>query len=126
MILVWAKGDSVIHSPSLLAATRASPVKANQHSPLQRPNPPMKVEVELEYRAIPPDEELEIIRDAGRTLTIDQKSVSVRLVEPGKYPLVILEFVMKTQSQYKVVAEISDEVQRWLGELFNDITIRFY
>ena len=85
----------------------------------------MKVEVELQYQAIPPDEELEIIRDAGKNLTIDPKSVSVRLVETDAYPLVILEFVMRTQAQFNVVSEISDEVQRWLGELFNDITIRF-
>ena len=85
----------------------------------------MKVEVELQYWAIPPDEELEIIRDAGKNLTIDPKSVSVRLVETDAYPLVILEFVMRNQAQFNVVSEISDEVQRWLGELFNDITIRF-
>ena len=86
----------------------------------------MKVEVELQYRAIPSDKELEIIRDAGKSLTTDPKSVSVRLVETDAYPLVILEFVMKNQAQYNVVSEISDEVQRWLGELFNDMTIRFH
>jgi hypothetical protein len=47
-------------------------------------------------------------------------------VETEKYPLIILEFTMKNQAQYKVVSEISDEVQRWLGELFNNITIRFH
>ena len=86
----------------------------------------MKVEVELQYRAIPSDKELEIIRDAGKSLTTDPKSVSVRLVETDAYPLVILEFVMKNQAQYNVVSKISDEVQRWLGELFNDMTIRFH
>ena len=30
----------------------------------------MKVEVELQYRAIPPDEELEIIRAAGKILLL--------------------------------------------------------
>ena len=86
----------------------------------------MKVEVELQYQAIPPDEELEIIRDAGKSLTTDSKSVSVRLVETDAYPLVILEFVMKNQAQFNIVSEISDEVQRWLGELFNDMIIRFH
>ena len=85
----------------------------------------MKVEVELQYQAIPPDEELEIIRSAGKNLTTDRKSVSVRVVETDAYPLVILEFVMRNQAQFNVISEISDEVQRWLGELFNDITIRF-
>ena len=85
----------------------------------------MKVEVELQYRAIPPDEELEIIRAAGKNLTTNPKSVSIRVVETDTYPLVILEFVMRNQAQFNVVSEISDEVQRWLGELFNDITIRF-
>jgi hypothetical protein len=103
----------------------------------------MKVEVELEYRAIPPDGEFEIIRAAGQRLTTDSKSVSVRLVEgqrlttdsksvsvrlveTEKYPLMILEFVMKNQAQYKVVSEISDEVQRWLNQPYNDIAIRFH
>lgn len=86
----------------------------------------MKVEVELEYQAIPPDREFEIIREAGERLTTEPKSVSVRLVETEKYPLIVLEFVMKNQAQYKVVSEVSDEVQRWLGELYNDIKIRFH
>ena len=85
----------------------------------------MKVEVELQYRAIPSDKELKIIRDAGKNLTTDPKSVSVRFVETDAYPLIILEFVMRNQAQFNVVSEISDEVQRWLGELLNDITIRF-
>lgn len=86
----------------------------------------MKVEVELEYRAIPSDEELVMIRDAAKSLTTEPKSVSIRVVETDRYPLVILEFMMKNQAQYKVVSEISDEVQRWLGDLFSDITIRFH
>ena len=86
----------------------------------------MKVEVELEYRTAPPDEEFEVIREAGQRLTTDPKSVSVRLVETEKYPLIILEFVMKNQAQYKVVSEISDEVQRWLNQPYNDISIRFH
>jgi hypothetical protein len=85
----------------------------------------MKVEVEFQYLAIPPDDELETIRSAGKNLTTDRKSVSVRVVETDAYPLVILEFVMKNQPQYNVVSEISDEVQRLLGELLKDITIRF-
>jgi hypothetical protein len=85
----------------------------------------MKVQVELQYRAVPPDEEFETIRQAGRRLTTDLKSVSVRLVETEKYPLIILEFAMKNQAQYKVVDEISDQVQQWVGEFFNDIAIRF-
>jgi len=86
----------------------------------------MKVEVELKYRAVPPEEEFEIIREAGRGLTTNSKSVSVRLVETCEYPVIVLEFIMKNQAQYKVVDEISDEVQRWLGDLFSDITIRFH
>lgn len=85
----------------------------------------MNVKVELEYLAVPPDEEFEIIRAAGLELTNSPKSVTVRLVETDKYPLIVLEFSMKTQAQYKVVQQISDEVERWLGELFNDIAIRF-
>jgi hypothetical protein len=86
----------------------------------------MKVEVELKYRAVPPEEEFEVIREAGRGLTTNPKSVSVRLVEIGEYPVIVLEFVMKNQAQYKVVSEISDEVQRWLNEPYNDIAIRFH
>jgi hypothetical protein len=86
----------------------------------------MKVEVELQYQAVPSDEEFEVIREAGRRLTTDPKSVSVRLVKTENYPLIILEFVIKNQVQYKVVSEISDEVQRWLNEPYTDITIRFH
>ncbi len=86
----------------------------------------MKVEVELQYRAVPADEELEIIREAGKSLTNDPKSVSVRLVETETYPLIILEFTIKNQAQYKVVDQISDEVQQCLGKLYNGIAIRFH
>jgi hypothetical protein len=86
----------------------------------------MKVEVELKYRAVPPEEEFEVIREAGRGLTTNPKSISVRLVETGEYPVIVLEFVMKNQAQYKVVSEISDGVQRWLNEPYNDLTIRFH
>jgi len=86
----------------------------------------MKVQVKLEYRAVPPEAELETIRQAGQTLTNNPKGVTVWLVEAGIYPIIILEFTMKTQAQYKVVDEISDEVQRWLlSDLFRDITIQF-
>ena len=86
----------------------------------------MKVQVELEYRAVPPEAELETIRQAGQTLTNNPKSVTVRLVETAESPLIILEFTMKTQAQYKVVDEISNEVQRWLlSDLFRDIAIQF-
>jgi hypothetical protein len=80
----------------------------------------------LLHCAVPPEEEFEIIRKAGLGLTTDPKSVSVRLVETEEYPLIILEFVMKNQAQYKVVNEISDDVQRWLGNLFNTITTQFH
>ena len=86
----------------------------------------LHVEAELEYRDSPPEEELEMIQEAGKRLTTDFNSVSVRLVETSEYPVVILEFVMKNQAQYKVVTEISDEVQRWLTGSFKDITIRFH
>ncbi len=57
----------------------------------------MKVEVELKYRAVPPEEEFEIIREAGRGLTTNPKSVSVRLVETDESPVIVLEFLMKNQ-----------------------------
>jgi len=85
----------------------------------------MKVQVELTYRTVIPEAELEIIRRAGRNLTNNPKSVSVRLVETAEAALIILEFTMKNQAQYKVVNEISDEVQRWLNEPLDDIAIRF-
>lgn len=85
----------------------------------------MKVQVELTYRTVIPEAELEIIRQAGRNLTNNPKSVSVRLAGTAEAALIILEFTMKNQAQYKVVNEISDEVQRWLNEPLDNIAIRF-
>jgi hypothetical protein len=85
----------------------------------------MKVSVELIYKAMPSDRELETIREAGCTLTSDQKSVSVQVLEKGDRYAVVLEFVMPTQAQYKVVDRVSDEVQRWLMEPYKDIAIGF-
>lgn len=82
--------------------------------------------MELEYRAVPSDEELETIREVGQRLTTDPESVSVRIVKTEKNPVIVLGFVMKNQAQYNVVSEISDEVQRWLNEPYNDIAIRFH
>jgi hypothetical protein len=45
----------------------------------------MKVEVELKYRAVPPEEEFEIIREAGRGLTTDPKSVGINLSRDSLY-----------------------------------------
>lgn len=86
----------------------------------------MNVRVELIYRAVPPEAELKTIQQAGHYLTNNSKSVSVRLVETAESCVIILEFSMKTQAQYKVVDKISDEVQRWLlSDLYDDIVIRF-
>lgn len=85
----------------------------------------MKVVVELTYRAVPPEAEFETIREAGLRLSNRPTSVVVTLVETEDLPVIVLEFSMKTQAQYKVVSEISDEVQLWLGELYQDISIQF-
>jgi hypothetical protein len=85
----------------------------------------MKVSVELISQAMPSDRELETIREAGDTLTSNRKSVSVQVLErDGRYA-VVLEFTMPTEAQYKVVSRVSDEVQRWLTEPYEDICIGF-
>jgi hypothetical protein len=86
----------------------------------------MQVEVELQYQSIPPDDELDTIRRAGRNLTNSPKSVTVSVQETDESTIVTLKFAMKTQAQSKVVQEISDEVTCFLGELFLDICIRFH
>ncbi len=85
----------------------------------------MKVVVELTYRAVPPESEFELIREAGQQLSNRPASVVVNLVETEDLPVIVLEFLMKTQAQYKVVSEVSDEVQRWLNGPLNDISIQF-
>jgi hypothetical protein len=85
----------------------------------------MKVSVELIYQAMPSDQELENIRDAGHRLTSNRKSVSVQVLEKDdRYP-VVLEFTMPTEAQYKVVDRVADEVRRWLMEPYEDMSIRF-
>jgi hypothetical protein len=85
----------------------------------------MKASVELIYQAVPSDRELEIIRMAGHTLTSNQKSVSVQVLEKGDRYAVVLEFRMPTQAQYKVVDRVADMVRRGLMEPYEDMGIRF-
>jgi len=85
----------------------------------------MKVTVKLTYLSIPPSNEFETIREAGLGLSNRPASVAVNLVDTGKQPVIVLEFAMKTQAQYKVVSEVSDEVQRWLFGPLEDISIQF-
>jgi hypothetical protein len=46
------------------------------------------------------------------------------LEKDGRYT-VLLEFTMPTEAQYKVVDRVSDEVQRWLMESYENICIGF-
>lgn len=85
----------------------------------------MKVEVELLYKSMPSEGELQAIKENAYTLASSRKSVSLSTVERDKYQVVVLRFEMRTQAQYKVVQEISDEVQRWLVEPMEDIVIQF-
>jgi hypothetical protein len=85
----------------------------------------MQVLFELIYKAVPSDRELENIRDAGHRLTSNPKSVSVQVLEKDDRYAVVLEFTMRTEAQYKVVSRVSDEVQRWLMEPYEDICIGF-
>lgn len=85
----------------------------------------MRVEVELLYKSLPSEDELETIKMNGCTLASSQKTVSLETLERDGYQVVVLRFKMRTQAQYKVVQEISDEVQRWLIEPMQDIMIRF-
>lgn len=85
----------------------------------------MKVEVELLYKALPSEHELETIQENGYTLTSNKKSVVLSTLERDGYQVVVLRFDMRTQAQYKVVQYVSDEVQRWLVEPMEDIIIRF-
>jgi hypothetical protein len=85
----------------------------------------VKTSVELIYNAMPSDLELEKIREAGYRLTSNRKSVSVQVLERDNQYAVVLEFTMPTEAQYKVVSRVSDEVQRWLMEPYEDICIGF-
>jgi hypothetical protein len=85
----------------------------------------MKTSVELIYRTMPSDRELETIREAGHILTSNRKSVSVQVREQDDQYAVVLKFTMPTEAQYKVVSRVSDEVQRWLMEPYEDICIGF-
>ena len=85
----------------------------------------MRVIVTLTYQAMPPEAEFETIREAGQRLSNRPASVVVNWGETEDLPVIVLEFLMKTQAQYKVVSEISDEVQRWLDGPLDDIAIQF-
>jgi hypothetical protein len=85
----------------------------------------MKTSVELIYKAMPSDRELKTIQEAGHMLTSNQKSVSVQVLEKDGRYTVLLEFTMPTEAQYKVVDRVSDEVQRWLMESYENICIGF-
>jgi len=86
----------------------------------------VKVQVEVEYSAIPTAEELQAMCRAAKTLTSNPNSISVRLDETSRHlPAIVLEFEMKTHAQYKVVDEIFDSVHRYTGELYSDMTVRF-
>ena len=85
----------------------------------------MQVQVEVEYSATPPAEELQAMRWAAKTLASNPNSISVRLSETRRHrPAIVLEFEMKTQAQYKVVDEIFDTVHQYTGRL-SDMTVRF-
>jgi hypothetical protein len=85
----------------------------------------MKASVELIYKAMPSDRELENIRDAGYRLTSNPKSVSVQVLEKDDRYAVVLEFTMPTEAQYKVVDRVARAVRRWLMEPYEDMGIRF-
>ena len=86
----------------------------------------MQVQVEIEYSATPPAEELQAMREAAETLASNPDSLSVRLSETRRHrPAIVLEFEMKTQAQYKVVDEIFDTVHQYTGRLYSDMTVRF-
>ena len=86
----------------------------------------MQVQVEVEYSAAPPAEELQAMRWAAKTLASNPNSISVRLSETRRHrPAIVLEFEMKTQAQYKVVDEIADNVHQYTGKLYSDMTVRF-
>jgi hypothetical protein len=85
----------------------------------------MKASVELIYKAMPSDRELERIQEAGHRLTSNRKSVSVQVLEKDDRYAVVLEFTMRTEAQYKVVDRVADEVRRWLMEPYDDMGIRF-
>jgi hypothetical protein len=86
----------------------------------------MQVQVEVEYSATPPAEEVQAMRWAAKTLASNPNSISVRLSETRRHrPAIVLEFEMKTQAQYKVVDEIADSVHQYTGRLYSDMTVRF-
>ena len=86
----------------------------------------MQVQVEIEYSATPPAEEVQAMRWAAKTLASNPNSISVRLSETSRHrPVIVLEFEMKTQAQYKVVDEIFDNVHQYTGKLYSDMTVRF-
>jgi len=86
----------------------------------------VKVQVEVEYSATPPAEELQAMQWAAKALASNPNSISVRLGETRRHrPAIILEFEMKTQAQYKVVDKISDNVHQYTGRLYSDMTVCF-
>jgi hypothetical protein len=86
----------------------------------------MQVQVEVEYSATPPAEEVQAMRWAEKTLASNPDSISVRRSETRCHrPAIVLEFEMKTQAQYKVVDEIADNVHQYTGRLYSDMTVRF-
>ncbi len=86
----------------------------------------MQVQVEIEYSATPPAEEVQAMRWAAKTLASNLNSISVRLSETRRHrPAIVLEFEMETQAQYKVVDGIFDSVHQYTGRLYSDMTIRF-
>jgi hypothetical protein len=86
----------------------------------------MQVQVEVEYSATPPAEEVQAMRWAAKTLASNPNSISVRLGETRRHrPAIVLEFEVKTQAQYKVVDEISEGVHQYTGRLYSDMTVRF-
>ncbi|MDO8674312.1 MAG: hypothetical protein Q7O66_23125 [Dehalococcoidia bacterium] len=87
----------------------------------------MKVQVEIEYSAVPLPEEVENVRRAGLILAPDSNTVSVRRGETDcGMPSLILDFEMKTQSETKVVDDIAHTVHICVsGKFYCDLAIRF-
>ncbi len=86
----------------------------------------MQVRVEVEYREVPPPEEMRAMRQVALRLTSDPSHISVYSGETLRHrPAIILEFEVPTQSQGKAVDRIFDTLHLYAGPLYSDLTVNF-
>ncbi len=86
----------------------------------------MHVQVEIEYREIPPDEEWATIHRAAEWLASDPASIVMwsGRSDTGRRAI-ITEFDMTAQAQRRAVEAIRKAIYPYLGVEYSTMTIRF-